>query len=87
MHRQRKVNWSKFEDQCTRLFFDKVKQRKQASFIYSIHNKNNDRMDGFDAVAEAITEYYKQLLRKQSYRRQQVNFEILEKGSMLSIKS
>ncbi|KAJ8420173.1 hypothetical protein Cgig2_020481 [Carnegiea gigantea] len=38
----------------------KYMERKQASYVYSILNNKNVRVDGFEVVAEVMTDYYKQ---------------------------
>ena len=67
IHQQNKINWSKFGDQCPRMFFAKVKQRKQATCVYSILNKDKVRVYGFEVVAGVMTNYNQQLLGKQVY--------------------
>ncbi|KAJ8420004.1 hypothetical protein Cgig2_008872 [Carnegiea gigantea] len=65
MHQQSKLQWLHKDDQCTKFFFAKMKQRKQANYIYSINCANKNKTDGFLDVARAITNFYQQLLGKQ----------------------
>jgi len=47
----------KHGDNCTRLSFAKIKQRKLATYIYTIRDMNGNHMKGFDQVVKAKSDY------------------------------
>ncbi|KAJ8446318.1 hypothetical protein Cgig2_005849 [Carnegiea gigantea] len=65
MRQQSKLEWINNGDQCIKLFFTKMKQRKQANYIYSINDATGMRVDGFSAAAKVMIEFYHQLIGEQ----------------------
>ncbi|KAJ8419257.1 hypothetical protein Cgig2_003298 [Carnegiea gigantea] len=47
---QSKMEWLNFGDENTRLFFAKSKQRKMATYIYSLKDASGTSVHGFDAI-------------------------------------
>jgi len=62
---QCKAEWIKFGDECTRYFFAKAKQRKLATYIYTLQDQNGESIEGFKAVATKKLQFYKKILGKQ----------------------
>ncbi|KAJ8426568.1 hypothetical protein Cgig2_010627 [Carnegiea gigantea] len=61
MHQQSKIGkieWSNKGDQCSRLFFAKMNQRKQADYIYSITNAQGQEARGFAEIANVLSDFY-----------------------------
>lgn len=69
MRQQSKLEWLNSGDHYTKLFFTKMKQRKQANYICSINDATGTTVDGFSAVAKTLTGFYQQLLGKQKIHR------------------
>ncbi|KAJ8419404.1 hypothetical protein Cgig2_007179 [Carnegiea gigantea] len=62
MRQQSKLECINGRDHYTKFFFAKMKQRKQANYIFSINDYTGNRVDGFQAVAKVMTEFYQKLL-------------------------
>ncbi|KAJ8419228.1 hypothetical protein Cgig2_018522 [Carnegiea gigantea] len=62
---QCKVDWIKFKNECNRYFFASAKQRKLATYIYSLHDQNDELIEGFKAVANKMLQFYTKLLGRQ----------------------
>ena len=60
-----KIEWIKHEDDNTRLFHAKAKQRKLATYIYSIKDANGSTVEGFEQVQQVMLGFYKNLLGRQ----------------------
>ncbi|KAJ8429362.1 LOW QUALITY PROTEIN: hypothetical protein Cgig2_033194 [Carnegiea gigantea] len=61
-----KAEWISYGDDCTRYFFSKIKQRKTATYIYSIQDGQGQPRQGFQEVKEVMQVYYKCLLGRQN---------------------
>ncbi|KAJ8432338.1 hypothetical protein Cgig2_020687 [Carnegiea gigantea] len=59
---QSKEEWISFRDKCSRIFIARIKQRKALTSIFHIRDQNDQRVEGFVAVSEVMTTYYKRLL-------------------------
>ncbi|KAJ8427473.1 hypothetical protein Cgig2_021883 [Carnegiea gigantea] len=73
IRRQSKAEWVSYGDDCTRYFFAKIKQRKTATYIFSIQDDQVQTRQGFLEVKEVMHKYYKNLLGRQHSVRQQLN--------------
>ena len=62
LKQQYKIDWIKYGDDSTRFFFAKAKQRKLATYIYSLQDASGSRVEGFDHVGEVLYSFYKDLL-------------------------
>ncbi|KAJ8422893.1 LOW QUALITY PROTEIN: hypothetical protein Cgig2_025984 [Carnegiea gigantea] len=62
---QSKLEWLNDGDSGTRFFFTKLRQRKQRNYVYSINHEKGDKVEGFQEVAQVMTDYYQKLLGKQ----------------------
>jgi len=62
IQQQSKTEWIKYGDGNTRLFHAKAKQRKMATYIYSINDENGIQVEGFDQVQQTMSKFYQQLL-------------------------
>ena len=51
---QCKADSIKFRDECNRYFFAKAKQRKLATYIYALHDQNDELIEGFEAVVNEM---------------------------------
>jgi len=58
------------------IFLAKVKQRKIMNYVYSIHDKEGKRVDGFSEVSGVIANFYRNLLGKQAIQRDQINTKL-----------
>jgi len=59
---QSKAEWIGYGDDCTRLFFAHAKQRKLATYVYSLEDGKGHTQYGFHNVACILHEYYSSLL-------------------------
>ncbi|KAJ8421631.1 hypothetical protein Cgig2_020957 [Carnegiea gigantea] len=69
LKQQSKLEWLKYRDDCTKLFFARVKQRKLATYIYTIKDED---------IGKVMLSFYKNLLGKQFTPRSSID---LEKGT------
>jgi len=84
MQTQSKMEWIKHGDDNIRLFFAKTKQRKLASYIYTINYKTRVLVEGFDLVRQMMCKFYKQLLGKQPSPRESISLEVIQQGAIIS---
>ncbi|KAJ8424810.1 hypothetical protein Cgig2_018492 [Carnegiea gigantea] len=63
---QSKAEWIGFGDECSRYFIAKIRQRKAMTSIFQLKDKHDQWVEGFDAVADTITDFYKRLRQKLS---------------------
>ena len=84
LRQQCKIDWIKYGDECTRFFFAKAKQRKLATYIFSIHDSIGTEVEGFDQVGEVLLAYYTDLLGNSPSRRHSVDDSIISQGNVLS---
>ncbi|KAJ8426670.1 hypothetical protein Cgig2_030089 [Carnegiea gigantea] len=83
IHQQSKIEWSNKGVQCSRLSFAKMKQRKQANYIYSITNAQGQEARGFNEVAHVLSDFYQDLLGRQQELRKPVEVkEEIKWGSL-----
>ncbi|KAJ8419399.1 hypothetical protein Cgig2_032985 [Carnegiea gigantea] len=76
LKQQSKLEWIKYGDDCTKLFFAKAKQRKLATYVYTITNEDGRQVEGFDQVRKVMLTFYKNLLGKQFTPRTSIDPEI-----------
>ncbi|KAJ8432352.1 hypothetical protein Cgig2_014971 [Carnegiea gigantea] len=84
MRQQSKLEWINSGDHYTKLFFAKMKQRKQANCICSLNDDKGNRIEGFTEVTSLMTEYYKKLIGDQTERRAHISDEIMQAGPGLT---
>ena len=59
---QSKAEWIEHGDECSRLFMARIKQRKALTCIYQIEDLKGNKYEGFQAVSEVLTSFYKDML-------------------------
>ena len=64
----------------------KIKQRKAMTCIYQLKDKQGQWVQGFDKVADIITDFYKDLLGKHISQRCHINPQVLQHGNTLSLE-
>jgi len=64
MQQQCKVEWIKHGDDITRFFFAKAKQKKLASYIFTIKDAQGNQVEGFEHMGHLMLNFYKNLLGK-----------------------
>jgi len=62
---QSKMEWIKYGDDSTRLFYAKAKQRKLSSYIYALKDHEGGQVEGFEEVDQTMFRYYKDMLVEQ----------------------
>lgn len=67
-----------YGDQCTRFFITKIKQRKLASYVCSVNGTQGNSVNGFDKLAQVVTNYNHNLHGKQNIERVHTNLDILQ---------
>ena len=72
LQQQCKVEWIKYGDTSSTMFFAKTKQRKLATYIYSIKDATGKWTEGFKNVGKTIFGFCKNLLGPQSCSRSPV---------------
>ncbi|KAJ8424910.1 hypothetical protein Cgig2_001553 [Carnegiea gigantea] len=72
--------------QLNRYFMAKIKQRKAMTCIYQLKDKHSQWVQGFDAVADIITEYYTDLLGRKGTQRHQVQPQAVQYGHTLTLE-
>ncbi|KAJ8424191.1 hypothetical protein Cgig2_021613 [Carnegiea gigantea] len=83
----RKFHWIRHGDDNTRLFFAKAKQRKLATYIFSIKDDKGDAAEGFENIGKVMLSYYQNLLGIQHTNRSPVEMSIINQGPVLSIEN
>ena len=84
IRQQIKLEWTDSGDQCTQLFFAKMKQCKHANYISAINNIQGIRKTEFEAVAKIITGFYQELIEEQKEERTPIIQSIVNKGPVLN---
>jgi len=51
---QCKLEWIRFGDDTTRLFYANAKQRKLSSYIYTLKDQDGSLMEGFEQVRHTM---------------------------------
>ncbi|KAJ8445791.1 hypothetical protein Cgig2_027872 [Carnegiea gigantea] len=82
---QNKIEWIKYGDNCTRLFFAKAKQRKLATYVYATNDEEGLQVEGFENVGQVMLNFYNKLLRKSFTPLTRVDPEIVKTGPVLSL--
>ena len=62
LKQQRKLEWIKYGGDNAKLFFAKAKQKKLASYIYTIKDVTEQYVEGFENVGKVMMTYNKKLL-------------------------
>lgn len=83
---QSKAEWIAYGDECSKLFMAKIKQRKAINSIYTLRDRNDHWIEGFDAVTEIMTTYYQDLLGAKDQHRTKADQQVLNQGKCLSIE-
>ncbi|KAJ8419500.1 hypothetical protein Cgig2_026412 [Carnegiea gigantea] len=83
---QSKAEWIGFGDECSKYFMAKIRQRKAMTSIFQLKDKHDQWVEGFEAVADTITDFYKDLLGKHESQRSQVDPQVTEYGQTLSLE-
>jgi len=78
------MDWLNLGDDNTRLFFTKSKQRKMATFIYSLKDINGTMVEGFNNVGKVLLQYYEHLLGPQQITRTPIDMEVIKRGCVLT---
>ncbi|KAJ8441878.1 hypothetical protein Cgig2_034137 [Carnegiea gigantea] len=76
---------NKARDECSKVFITKIKQRKAMTRIYTIRNHHDQWIEGFAAVTEVMTAFYKTLLGTKDPCRILVDQNVINQGPRLSI--
>ncbi|KAJ8419423.1 hypothetical protein Cgig2_014910 [Carnegiea gigantea] len=56
LQQQSKMKWIQYGDEGSRLLFAKAKQRKLATYIYTIKDDSGNRVEGFEPVGQGCTD-------------------------------
>ncbi|KAJ8421769.1 hypothetical protein Cgig2_000946 [Carnegiea gigantea] len=81
-----KIEWIKYGDDCTSFFFAKAKQRKLATYIYSLHDASGTEVEGFVKVGEVLYTFYKDLLGNAYPQRSSLDCSTISLGVILSME-
>ena len=81
---QCKIDWIKYGDDCTKIFFAKSKQQKLANYIYTIKDSTGQTVEGFNNVGAVMNSFYRNLLGTQDIPRKSIIPEIISQGPTLS---
>jgi len=81
---QGKMEWIKYGDDSTRIFYAKAKQRKLSSYIYTLKNQDGGSVEGFEQVGLTMFHFYKDLLGEQLADRSPIDMEVIAHGNVLS---
>ncbi|KAJ8420080.1 hypothetical protein Cgig2_019936 [Carnegiea gigantea] len=64
----------------------RIKQRKALTSIFHIKDQNDQRVEGFEAISEVLTKYYKGLLGVMYHHRTNIDLQVMELGQGLTIE-
>jgi len=78
------MEWIKYGDDSTRLFYAKAKQRKLSSYIFTLKDQDGEQVEGFEKVGQTFYKFYRDLLGEQSSFRTHVDTDIIAQGNVLS---
>ncbi|KAJ8440382.1 LOW QUALITY PROTEIN: hypothetical protein Cgig2_019371 [Carnegiea gigantea] len=81
---QGKIEWIKYGDDSTRLFYAKAKQRKLSSYIYTLKDQEGKMVEGFEEVGQAMSKFYKDMLGEQLTVRSHIDMDVIAQGKILS---
>ena len=65
-------------------FFTRAKQRKLATYIYTIKDSTRTEVEGFEQVGAVMLSFYKDLLGHVAFQTQPIDLDTLIQGSVLS---
>ncbi|KAJ8427987.1 hypothetical protein Cgig2_012075 [Carnegiea gigantea] len=77
---QTKQQWLNYGDQCSRIFFAKIKQSKLRSYMYAIKDERGNRREGFAEVAKVMAHYYQGLLGRNNIQRKEIDWNVIRTG-------
>ena len=84
IQQQSEIEWIKYGDEKTRLFHTKARQRKIATYTYSIQDENGKSMEGFNRVKQVMHDFYKNLLGRHHCTRKGINMQVIQLGPTLN---
>jgi len=64
----------------------RLKQRKALASIFHIKDQNDHKVEGFEAVTEVLTKYYRGLLGVMDPHRRNIDLQVMELGQDLTIE-
>ena len=73
MQQQSKIEWLKYGDDSTRFFHAKAKQRKMATYTFSLNDNNGGRVEGFEQVQQVLLHFFEDLLGRKQVTRRDIN--------------
>ena len=68
-HQCSRVSWLKYGDKNTKYFHSKASQRRRRNFIMGIRDKQNNRVEEMDDIAEVATNYFETIFTSGSSNR------------------
>jgi len=74
------MEWIGLGDDCSKLFFAKSKQRKLATYIYSLKDDIGTTIEGFDAVGQVMVKLYISLMGTNTHHRAPLAWELSIQG-------
>ncbi|KAJ8427211.1 hypothetical protein Cgig2_015423 [Carnegiea gigantea] len=84
MKQQSKMEWLTLGDENNRIFFTKAKQRRMATYVYSLKDASGEFVEGFEAIGRIMLDFYKHLLGPQSTVRSRIDMEVIRQGATLT---
>jgi len=83
---QSKADWIAYGDKCSRVFMVKIKQRNATTSIYAIRNQQDQWVEGFEAVTEVLTDFYKAFLGTKDSYKIPIDQQVIKQRPCLSIE-
>jgi len=71
---------------ATRFLYAKAKQRKLATYIYSLLDASGNELESFDRVEDVIYSFYRDHLGQASMRRAHIDPATIAQGAILSME-
>ena len=84
LKQQSKMEWIGLGDDCSKLFFAKSKQRKLATYIYSLKDDTGTTVEGFDAVGRVMVKFYISLMGTNTHHRAPLSMGVVNIGPLLT---
>uniref|UniRef100_A0A803QH19 Uncharacterized protein n=1 Tax=Cannabis sativa TaxID=3483 RepID=A0A803QH19_CANSA len=84
LQQKAKVIWLNEGDANTRLFHQSLKQRRSQNRVFSIENKEGERVDNPEDVTKAFISFYEHLLGSKMGNRKLVKQQVVKQGPMLT---
>ena len=78
------MEWLTLGDENNRIFFAKAKQRRMATYVYSLKDASGEFVEGFEAIGRIMLDFYKHLLGPQSTVRSGIDMEVIRQGATLT---